>query len=104
MKIFMLKCFVIASLMSISVLAGMQMANNGIHKLKGYNVQNAASINEQKNDLSTSLGNNRTSHDLEAKKKKLEEINSFNVFSSMGKKMADGITSATEKMVDKITK
>jgi hypothetical protein len=107
MKIFMLKCLAIAALMSISVLAGMQMANDGIQKLKGSNnssFQNATSINDKGQDLSASLGNNRTSHDLAAKKKKLEEINSYNIFSSMGKKMADGISSATEKMVDKITK
>jgi hypothetical protein len=101
MKMFLFKTLVIAALMSISVLAGMQMANDGIHKIKG---QNGDLKTVQSNDSSTSLGNNQTSHDIEAKKKKLEDINSFNLFSSMGKKMADGISSATEKMVDKIIK
>ena len=36
MKIFMLKAIMIAAVMLISVLFGMQQANNGIHKMKGY--------------------------------------------------------------------
>ena len=103
MKIFMLKSFGIAALMFISVLAGMQMANDGIHKMKGNddsNFQNAVSINETDNKLKASfLGNDISSHDLEAKKKKLEEISTYNFFSSMGKKMSEGISSASEKIV-----
>lgn len=102
MKLFMFKTLVIAALMAISVLAGMQMANGGIHKIKGNDNQTKVSINQNGNNIGTSLGNNLINHDLDAKRKKLEEINSFNLFSSMGKKMADGITSATEKAVKKI--
>lgn len=105
MKIFLLKCFVLVSIMFISVLVGMQMANDGIHKLKGnfgVDFQNAVTINKKDNHLST-LGNDSTSHDLEAKKKKLEELNAFNFFSLMGKKMSDGITKASEEMIQKIT-
>ena len=104
MKMFMVKTLVIASLMSISVLAGMQMANDGIHKIKGNGLQNGVSINEKGNKISTSLGNNGINYDLVSKRKKLEEMNSFNIFSSMGKKIADGISSATEKAVNKITR
>lgn len=104
MKMFMLKSFCISALMFISVLAGMQMANHGIHKMKGYddqNFQNAVSINEK--DASF-LGQDISSHDLAGKKKKLEEISSFNFFSSMGKKMSDGITNTSEKIIQSITK
>jgi len=104
MKMFMLKSFCIAALMFISVLAGMQMANNGIHKMKGYedqNLQNAVSFNEKDASI---LGQNISSHDLSAKKKKLEEISSYNFFSSMGKKMSDGITNTSEKIIQSITK
>jgi hypothetical protein len=100
----MLKSFCIAALMFISVLAGMQMANDGIHKMKGYidpNFQNAVSISEQDTSL---LGQQIGSHDLVGKKRKLEEISSYNFFSSMGKKMSDGITQASEKIIQSITK
>ena len=104
MKMFMLKSFCIAALMFISVLAGMQMANDGIHKMKGYsdpNFQSAVSINEK--DASF-LGQDLSSHDLEGKKKKLEEISSYNFLSSMGKKMSDGISNASAKIIQSITK
>src|SRR3954449_11310852 len=90
MKMFMLKFFCMVALMFISVLAGMQLANNGIHKMKGYddpNFQTAVSFQETDNDVRASfLGNDISSHDIEAKKRKLEEISSYNFFSSMGKK------------------
>ena len=101
-KRFMLKSFCIAALMFISVLAGMQMANNGIHKMKGYedqNLQNPVSLNEKNASL---LGQDISSHDLEGKKKKLEEMSSFNFLSSMGKKMSDGISYASAKIIQSI--
>jgi hypothetical protein len=102
-KMFMLKSLCLAALMLISVLAGMQLANDGIHKMKGYddpNFQNAVSLNGTDNDLqATFLGNDISSHDLEAKKKKLEEISAYNFFSSMGKKMSEGISEASEKII-----
>lgn len=108
MKMFMVKSFIIAALMFISVLTGMELANNGIQKMKGYqdpNFQNAVSINETGTDLkATFLGKNISNHDIEAKKKKLEEINAYNFFSSMGRKMSDGLTKASESLIDLIAK
>ena len=107
MKVFMLKSFCIASLMFISVLAGMQMANDGIHKMKGYedpNFQNAIALNDNGEQLkATFLGNDISSHDIDEKKRKLEEISAFNFFSSMGKKFSEGISSASEKLISLIT-
>jgi hypothetical protein len=107
MKIFMLKSLCLAALMLISVLVGMQLANDGIHKMKGYddpNLQKAVSLNETDNNLqATFLGNDISSHDLEAKRKKLEEISAYNFFSQMGKKMSEGISGASEKLVQLIT-
>ncbi|MFK9091396.1 DUF3679 domain-containing protein [Bacillus salipaludis] len=107
MKMFMVKSLFIAVLMLISVLTGMQLAGNGIHKLKGYedpNFKNAVHIHETNNNISASfLGSDISSHDIEAKKKKLEEISAFNFFSSMGKKMSDGISGASEKIIHLIT-
>lgn len=107
MKMFMLKSFCIASLMFISVIAGMQMANDGIHKMKGYddpNFQNAIALNEKGEQVkATFLGNDISSHDLEEKKKKLEEISAFNFFSSIGKKISNGVSTASEQIIELIT-
>jgi hypothetical protein len=107
MKMFMLKSLCLAALMLISVLTGMQLANNGIHKMKGYddpNFQTAVSIQETDHDVRASfLGNDISSHDIEAKKKKLEEISSYNFFSSMGKKLSEGISGSSEKLIQLIT-
>lgn len=108
MKVFMLKCFCGAAFMFITVLAGMQMANEGIHKMKGYddpNFQNAIAIKDNGEHLkATFLGNDISSHDLNEKKKKLEEMNAFNFFSSMGRKISEGISTASEKLITLITK
>jgi hypothetical protein len=107
MKVFMLKFFCIVALMFISVLAGMQLANDGIHKMKGYDdpdFQNAVALNDSGDHVkATFLGNDISSHDIDEKKKKLEEISAFNLFSSMGKKVSEGVSSASEKLINLIT-
>ena len=74
MKMFMLKSFCLAALLLIAVLTGMQLANNGIQKMKGYddpNLETAVSFQEKGKNLRASfLGNEISSHDIEAKKKK----------------------------------
>lgn len=81
----------------------MQLANNGIQKMKGYedpNLETAVSFHGKDSQIRASvLGNEISSHDIAAKKKKLEEISAFNFFSSMGRKMSDGITGASEKLI-----
>lgn len=104
MKLFTLSAIGIAMLMFICVLFGMQQANNGIQKMKGYeseDFQQVLSINQEKEEAeATILGQNVTSHDLQKKKEQLEEINGFNLFSSIGKGMADTISQLAEKGVD----
>jgi hypothetical protein len=108
MKMFMFKSFMIASLMFVSVLFGMQQANEGIHKMKGYDdpqFKSAFKVKEEEDGSfkSAILGNDVSSHDLEQKRKKLEEMKAFNFFSSIGKKLAEGISLAMEKTVELIT-
>jgi hypothetical protein len=108
MKMFMLKSFVLAALMFVSVLFGMQQANEGIHKMKGYDdpeFKSAFMIKEDEDGSykSAILGNDVSSHDLEQKRKKLEEMKAFNLFSSLGKQLADGVSLVVEKTVDLIT-
>lgn len=101
---FMFKSFLLAALLFIAVLTGMQQANVGMHKLKGYDdpgLNNAFSMEEREDgEVETVvLGNNISSHDLEKKKEELEKIKAYNFFSNMGKKLAEAISSATQKMI-----
>ena len=73
MKMFMLKSIFLATLMFISVLFGMQQANEGIVKMKGYGheqFQGVFKINDvSKGDLEASiLGNDLSTHDIEKKR------------------------------------
>lgn len=109
MKWFMLKSMVLASLMFFSVLFGMQLANDGIHRMKGYddpNLGNAFTLkeNDQGKIQGSILGTDVTSHDLEKKKEKLEKMKAYNIFSSTGRKLADGVSAATKESIDFIMK
>lgn len=105
MKMFMLKSIILASLMFISALAGMQQANDGIQSMKGYedpDFKNAVAL-KGKGDGEIHahiLGRDVTSHDIEAKKQQLEEIKAYNMFSSMGKKISEGISQGTGKLIN----
>ena len=104
MKIFMLKALMIATVMFISVLFGMQQANDGINEMKGYEdaqFQGAFSFQDNGDgELEASiLGNDVSSHDLEKKKAELEEMKAYNFFSSIGKALAGFITNLTEIII-----
>ncbi|GIN38562.1 MULTISPECIES: YqxA family protein [Heyndrickxia] len=105
MKRFMLKCLLICSALFIGVLMGMQKANEGMMEMKGYQEEGLKApitVKEVENgEIEASvLGKNVTSHDLEAKKERLKEIKAFNFFSSLGKTMANMISSITEKIIN----
>lgn len=104
MKGFTLRAAGIALLMFLCVLFGMQQANDGIKSMKGYEDENFASAFDfQKNDGNVEasvLGEDVTSHDLQKKKEQLEEMKAYNLFSSMGKGVADGMSSLAQKGVD----
>ncbi|MFY0757506.1 YqxA family protein [Metabacillus dongyingensis] len=87
---FMLKCFVLSSILLLGVLFGMQQANQGLVKMKGYEDPNLSSAFEVKNDSSGELEASvlGVSHNLEEKQEKLEEMEAFNFFSQLGKKFA----------------
>jgi hypothetical protein len=104
LKLYTLGAVGIVLLMFICVLFGMQQANSGIHKMKGYEdegFQSAVAINKENGNLEASvLGENITSHDLDEKKQQLEEMKAFNLLSSIGKGVADTISSVAEKGVN----
>jgi hypothetical protein len=108
MKMFLLKSIFLASLMFLSVLFGMQQANMGIQKMKGYEdpkFKSALTIDSTDGgELQASvLGVDVKSHDLEQKKQKLEELKAYNLFSDLGKKISSGISSGLNKLFEAIS-
>jgi hypothetical protein len=103
---FFLKCIFSAVLLFVGVMIGMEKANEGMRSMKGYEdasmpppVQfakggdgnmEAALLGKEVHSVET----------LEEKKKKLEEMESFNFFSSLGKKMAKAVENATSWLID----
>ncbi|KAB2338614.1 DUF3679 domain-containing protein [Cytobacillus depressus] len=108
MKWFMLKTLLLTSLMFLAVLFGMQQANEGITKMKGYSderFKGAFTLQENEaGELHASiLGTDVTSHDLQQKKEKLEEMKAYNFFSSLGKKLSEGLSALAETTLHFIT-
>lgn len=107
-KRFMLKCVLICVALFIGVLMGMQKANVGMVEMKGYHDDSFKSplTIEEKGDgevEASVLGKNISSHDLDKKNEKIKEIQAFNFFSSLGKSMANIISSITEKVIQLIS-
>lgn len=107
MKMFMVKAFLAAALMFISVLFGMQHANEGTRAMRGYDEKGlnpAFSINESSTgELEASiLGQDVSSHDLEKKREKLEKMKAYNFFSSAGRDLAEGLSKAADTAIQKV--
>lgn len=94
---FWLKCTGILLILFLGVLIGMQQANDGMKKMKGYEdpaLNSAFTINqsdqgEMEADI---LGQKVTSHDIESKKEKLEQMKAYNFFSSLGKNLGEAVS------------
>ncbi|WP_010678187.1 YqxA family protein [Bacillus timonensis] len=103
---FMMKCFLIVTVLLLGVLIGMQQANEGMKKMRGYNdpsLQGAFHITDNQGEVEASvLGRKVTSHDLEEKQKQLENVEAFNLFSSIGEKLGNGISALFEKVMNSI--
>jgi hypothetical protein len=63
----------------------MKIAQNGIEDMKGAHT--------------SIVDNEGLSHNLTAKRQKLEHINTFNLFSFMGTELSDGITAISRQMI-----
>lgn len=104
MKMFLFKLFLIMSLMFIAVLYGMQLANEGIQRTKGYEDEEFAEAwnvtENEEGDMEVSmLGNDMGSHDLKKKKEQLEEMKAFNFFAELGEKLAEAVSKTSEKLI-----
>ncbi|MFS0879394.1 YqxA family protein [Metabacillus niabensis] len=103
---FMLKCFVLCTILLFGVLIGMQQANQGIIKMKGYqdpDLQSAFQVENETGDVQASiLGNNVTSQDLQEKQEQLEQIEAFNFFSQIGKQFATLVSNGVSSLLESI--
>ncbi|MFY4774865.1 YqxA family protein [Metabacillus sp. RGM 3146] len=105
---FAAKCFFISLVLFFGVLLGMQSANNGLQKMKGYQdpaLKGAFELKENRNKKleASILGNTINSQDLEGKQKKLEQIKTFNPLSETGRKLTSVIETSLNKAVDSIS-
>ncbi|CAG9619377.1 DUF3679 domain-containing protein [Sutcliffiella rhizosphaerae] len=104
MKRFMLKCLFITFVLFLGVLLGMQQANDGMRKMKGYD--DPAFSGEvfhvvEKTENISFLGREYSNQDMQEKQEKLQEMKSYNFLSSTGKKLADGMTGLMSGLFDK---
>mgnify|MGYP003480061025 CR=1 FL=1 len=101
---FWLKCFVIILIFFVGVMFGLQKASSGLVNMRGYqdpDLNTAVSVEHEEGVVTANvLGEDLGSHDLEEKKKKLEELKAFNAFSSIGKKITAGIQRGVEKLIE----
>ncbi len=95
---FMLKILFMISILFVGVLIGMQQANDGMRSMKGFqdSFSGAFEISETEDGKMEAevLGQSITRQDLEEKQEKLENAKAFNVFSSLGTKLAEAAGSA----------
>ncbi len=104
----MLKSLTLVSILFIGVLLGMQYASNGILEMKGLkesSFQTPVQIqqNESGNIEASILGNEIKKETIAEKKEKLEEMKAFNFFSSIGKNLANFVSTSTKSLVEWIS-
>lgn len=108
MKMFLIKGIFLVLLMFFSVLFGMQQANIGIQKMKGYEdpeFKSALSLkSSEEGEIQASvLGVDVSSHDLASKQQRLEELKAYNLFSDLGKKLTFVTTNITKGIMSLFT-
>lgn len=90
---FFLKTIILISVLFFGIILGFLEANNGLHKMKGYDdgrFEKIIEVEKEDGVYETSiLGEPISSHNIEEKKKVLEEINAYNVFSDIAQKLAN---------------
>ncbi|WP_102345534.1 YqxA family protein [Bacillus sp. Marseille-P3661] len=104
MSKFLVKCFLLVVLLFFGVLIGMQEANEGLLRMKGFNdaaFQGAFDIKKNNSGEveAAVLGEAFTAHNLEEKQKRLEEINAFHLFATLGSKLATFLTTIFQGLV-----
>jgi hypothetical protein len=105
---FILKVSMLFFLLLFGVILGMQLANQNMKKMQGYDdpkMYEAFTIDKQEDGEinATVLGNQVSTTDLEEKKKEMEEWKAFNVLSSAGKGISNAFTGLFQGMADIIS-
>ena len=88
----------------IGVIVGIQEANDGLNKMKGYEDPRFKGIltvnqNEHGEYEATVFGQTVDRHDLEEKKRKLEEMKTYNFFSDIGKKFSTFVSDFVSSII-----
>jgi hypothetical protein len=101
---FTIQFFLAAMILFFGVLLGMQQANEGLQKMRGYDDSSFPSvfhISKDKNgEVEASvLGNKVMAEDLQEKKEKIENMKTFNLFSELGKQFAEAVKSLMEQVL-----
>ncbi|MEI4800231.1 DUF3679 domain-containing protein [Bacillus sp. NPDC077411] len=108
MEQFTRKCIIVVVSAFLITLAGIQVANSGLKRMKGYNdptyEQIAHITGTNYGEIEKTIIGNAFS--IEEKQKQLEELKSFNIFESVGKGLASLVQNVTRSItytiVDKI--
>ncbi|HET7628401.1 MAG TPA: DUF3679 domain-containing protein [Bacillales bacterium] len=87
---FTIKCLLAASLFFAGVLFGMQQANEGIKEVKGLDQLQRAEQALQTDNVGDGA---QAASTVAEKRKRLEDIKTFNVYSAVGRAASSGITS-----------
>lgn len=108
---FLLNCFFITTVLFFGVLVGIQIASNNLVNMtndSSYSTANLVkpslgvefkSVNKETLENPEKL----TSHDLEGKQEKLEQIETFNLFSQVGMKLSDVLNMLFSSLLAKLT-
>lgn len=107
---FFLKCLLLVLVLFIGVFIGMEKAHQGMQDMKGYEdtaLPPPVHINESEDGkIEAALLGNEINHaeELAKKKKDLENLETFNIFSSMGKVLASFVTETTKNLIEFVMK
>lgn len=106
---FFMKCFLLTTVLLFGILLGMQQANKGMKEMQGYNdpsIEAVIQVKEKENGENETavLGETVMNQSLEEKMKDLEKIESFNLFSTAGKKLSEGVSFIFENIIQLFSK
>lgn len=108
---FLLKCFFITTILFFGVLVGIQIASNNLVNMTNDSSYSTANLVEPSqgvelksvNKENPEIYNDLTSHDLKGKQEKLEQIETFNLFSQVGMKLSDALDKVFSSLLTKLT-
>ncbi|ANB60162.1 YqxA family protein [Anoxybacteroides amylolyticum] len=106
---FTIQFFAAVGILFFGVLLGMQQAKEGLLKMKGYHDPSFQSVvavkkNQEGAVEATVMGNKVTAETVDEKAKKLEQWKMFNLFSELGKQLAEAVHTAAAKLLSLLGK